>query len=86
MARFKVVVTDYVFENFDQEKEILGQIDADLVVCQAEDPAELTDLARDPGYASRCRAMNRELAGCFARDGARFLVNRQEQLRANLIR
>lgn len=47
MPRFKVVVTDYVFENFDQEKEILGQIDADLIVCQAGDPAELKAEVKD---------------------------------------
>ena len=43
MAKFKVLVTDYVFENFEQEEAILAPLDAELVVHQAKDAAELKD-------------------------------------------
>ena len=35
MADLKVVVTDYVFESFDSEREILFSVPADLIVLQA---------------------------------------------------
>lgn len=47
MSKFKVVVTDYVFEKFTQEEQILKDIDASLVVCQAKRPDELKDEVRD---------------------------------------
>lgn len=43
MARFKVLVTDYVFENFEQEKAVLAPLDAELIVRQAKDASELKD-------------------------------------------
>lgn len=47
MATFKVVVTDYVFENFEQEEQVLGAIDAELVVCQAGAAEELKPEVKD---------------------------------------
>lgn len=41
MAKFKVVVTDHVFESFDIEKEIFASADAELEVRQCESAAEL---------------------------------------------
>ena len=41
MPKFKVVVTDYVFEAFDAEKEVLGAVGAELEVCQCKSVEEL---------------------------------------------
>jgi len=41
MARFKVVVTDYVFESFEPEEEVLGAVDAALEVCQCASAGDL---------------------------------------------
>jgi len=41
MADLKVVVTDYVFESFDLEREILSSVPADLIVMQASSAEEL---------------------------------------------
>ncbi|OGV82664.1 MAG: hypothetical protein A3K19_32565 [Lentisphaerae bacterium RIFOXYB12_FULL_65_16] len=41
MSKFNVVVTDHVFENFDQERRILAGADADLNVLQCKSIAEL---------------------------------------------
>lgn len=45
--KFKVVVTDWVFENLEAEKEILSSIDAEVVAMQAKSRQELVDTARD---------------------------------------
>ena len=41
MATFKVVVTDYVFESFEAEEEVLAAVDAELEVCQCESIEQL---------------------------------------------
>ena len=41
MAKFKVIVTDYVFESFEAETEVLGEADAELVVLQCKSIDEL---------------------------------------------
>jgi len=41
MARFRVVVTDYVFESFDAEREALAAANAELEVCQCKSIEEL---------------------------------------------
>jgi D-3-phosphoglycerate dehydrogenase len=41
MERLTVVVTDYVFENFETERRILATANADLVVLQCKSAAEL---------------------------------------------
>jgi D-3-phosphoglycerate dehydrogenase len=41
MAKHRVVVTDYVFESFDVEREALAAIDAELDVYQCKTPEEL---------------------------------------------
>lgn len=46
MARFKVVVTDYVFESFEPEKEVLKGADAELVVTQSKSLDELKPQVR----------------------------------------
>jgi D-3-phosphoglycerate dehydrogenase len=47
MARYKVLVTDHVFENFEQEEKALAGLEAELVVRQAKDAAELLEDVRD---------------------------------------
>ena len=41
MATFKVLITDYVFEHFDAEKEVLSAVDAELDIHQATSADEL---------------------------------------------
>ncbi len=41
MSGYRVAVTDHVFENFDQEREILAAADAELVVHQCKTVEEL---------------------------------------------
>ena len=41
MATFKVLITDYVFEHFDAEKEVLSAVDAELDLHQATSADEL---------------------------------------------
>ena len=43
MAKFKVLVTDHVFENFEQEEAVLSPLDAELIVRQAKDASELRE-------------------------------------------
>lgn len=47
MPKYKVLVTDHVFENFDGEKAALESVDAELVIRQAKTPGELTEDVRD---------------------------------------
>ncbi|HGJ65291.1 TPA: C-terminal binding protein [bacterium] len=47
MPKFKVIVTDYVFTNFDIEKSLLSDCDAELFVYQCKSVEELTPLAVD---------------------------------------
>jgi len=54
MSKFKVVVTDYVFDNFDQEKDVFAPLDADLVIHQARDAAELKDDVADADAILNC--------------------------------
>ena len=41
MSKFKVLITDYVFENFDAETEVLSAVGAELDVHQAKSADEL---------------------------------------------
>ena len=43
MSKFKVLITDYVFEHFDAENEVLGAVDAELDIHQAKSADELLD-------------------------------------------
>jgi len=63
MPKFKVVVTDYVFENFEQEEAVFAPLDVDLVIRQAKDAAELMDDVADADAILNCYlpGMNREL-------------------------
>ncbi len=47
MSKLKVVVTDYVFENFNSEEKILGEIGAELRVFQCKNPQELKEKVKD---------------------------------------
>jgi len=47
MKKFKVVVTDDRFENYDAEREALSQADAELVVCDCKSKEELIDAVKD---------------------------------------
>ena len=47
MAKWKVVITDGEFENFDLEKEILKKIDADVYTYQFKSEDELIPIVRD---------------------------------------
>jgi len=40
-------VTDYVFENFNPEMEVLGDIDCELIPYQCKSAAELAERAND---------------------------------------
>ncbi|MFH1731698.1 MAG: C-terminal binding protein [Planctomycetota bacterium] len=62
MAKFKVVVTDYVFESFDIEKEVLSAVDAELEVCQCKSADEVV-----PHLAGTHAILNTYLAGMDAK-------------------
>ena len=47
MARYKVVVSDYIMPNFDVERGLLDDIDAELVPAQCNSAAELIELAQN---------------------------------------
>jgi len=47
VAKFKVVVTDYVFDNLDTERSILEECDAELVVLQCKSVDEVIPFAID---------------------------------------
>ena len=47
MPKFKVLLTDYAWNNLDIERRTLAEIDAELVVAAAQDPASLAALAAD---------------------------------------
>ena len=58
MAQFKVIVTDYVFEAFDGEREVLAAADADLEVLQCTSAEEVV-----PHLAGTHGILNTYLAG-----------------------
>lgn len=58
MSRFRVVVTDHVFESFDQEREVLAAVDAELVVLQCKAVSDLL-----PQIAAADGLLNTYLAG-----------------------
>ena len=45
--KYKVAVTDWVFENLEPEKEILAAVDAEVVAVQAKTADDLLAIARD---------------------------------------
>jgi D-3-phosphoglycerate dehydrogenase len=47
MPKFKVLLTDYAWENVDIERRTLAEIDAELVVAKQTDVESLTALAKD---------------------------------------
>jgi len=47
MPKFRVLLTDYAWRDLDIERRTLGEIDAELVVAQMQDPAALAALAAD---------------------------------------
>ena len=47
MARYKVLVTDYVFESFEPEEAAFANLDVDLVIRQAKHVDELKQDVRD---------------------------------------
>ena len=47
MAKFKVVVIDYVFQNLDEGRMILSECDAELVVAQCNSADEVISIAGD---------------------------------------
>lgn len=47
MAKFKVAVTDYVFESLDEERKILSECDAKLVATQCKSKDEVISIAED---------------------------------------
>lgn len=42
----KVLVTDYAWPSLDIERDVLGEVGAELVVAEQGDEQELTELAR----------------------------------------
>jgi D-3-phosphoglycerate dehydrogenase len=56
MAKYKVLVTDYVWPNLDPEKGVLAPIDAELVPSPSGDEAQLVALARDADAILTCFA------------------------------
>ncbi len=47
MSRFKIVVTDDRYGNYDVEKAVLGAINADIIVANSETPEEVLNVCRD---------------------------------------
>ncbi len=56
MARFKVLLTDYAWSDVDVESQLLGEIDAELVVAENQDAAELVRLVKDVDGIMTCWA------------------------------
>jgi D-3-phosphoglycerate dehydrogenase / 2-oxoglutarate reductase len=50
----RVLVTDYAWPSLDIEREVLAQVDAELVVAAGDEPEELVDLARDVDAVLTC--------------------------------
>ena len=55
-SRFNVLITDYVWPNVDVEREVLGRINARLVVSDSPDEQRLADLAADCDAILTCFA------------------------------
>jgi D-3-phosphoglycerate dehydrogenase len=51
---YKVYVTDYVFENFNPEKNSLQDVDCELIPLQCKSAAELIDKAKDADALLNC--------------------------------
>ena len=47
MGKFKVIVTDDRFDNYDAEREALSQVDADLVVYDCKSQQEVIEAVKD---------------------------------------
>lgn len=47
MQKFKVVITDHIFENLDIEREIIEQHGAKLIITQCKSIDELIPLTED---------------------------------------
>ncbi len=47
MSKYKVIVSDYVFENFDVERNILSKIDAELIPHQCKSAEELKSKVKE---------------------------------------
>ncbi len=56
MARLRVLLTDYAWNDVDVESQLLGEIDAELVVAEHQDAVELARLAKDVDGILTCWA------------------------------
>ena len=54
MPKYKVLVTDYAWPSLDIERQTLAQVEADLVVAETGEPAELIDLAAEVDAILTC--------------------------------
>lgn len=45
MSKYSVLITDYAWPSLDVEREVLGAVDADMVVAESGEPEELVQLA-----------------------------------------
>lgn len=69
MAKYKVVITDREYENIDNEKRILSQLDADLYDYQYKDKDKILEVAKDADaliiqYAKMPRDLIEQLDKC----------------------
>ena len=69
MAKHKVVITDREYENIDNEKRILSQLDADLYDYQYKDKDKILEVAKDADaliiqYAKMPRDLIEQLDKC----------------------
>ncbi|MCE5197668.1 MAG: C-terminal binding protein [Armatimonadota bacterium] len=54
MAKYKVAVTDYVFPNLEPEREILNELDVELIAGQAKSREEVIELVRGADAVLNC--------------------------------
>lgn len=54
MAKYRIAVTDHVFPNLDPEREVLGELDAELVSGQCKSREEAIELVRGADAVLNC--------------------------------
>ncbi len=69
MAKFKVVITDREYENIDNEKRVLSELDIDLYDYQYKDKEKILEVAKDADaliiqYAKMPRDLIEQLEKC----------------------
>lgn len=69
MAKYKVVITDHEYDNIENEKQALSELDVELLDCQYKDPKDILKVAKDADaliiqYAKMPRELVEQLDKC----------------------